>query len=124
MTACAIADDAGVVHRRRIEATVLTYRMTGLARQTGRQVIARFGYRRHPGKYLAVVAGRATTKDPRMDHCRTGEISELGRRMAGLASQCGRQVVARFSYRRYAKKHLAVMASCTTVEDDVVIHHA
>ena len=96
--------------------------MASLAWLAGRQVIARLGHRRHAGKYLAIVAGRAAAEDAGVDHRRAGEIAELARRVAGLARQAGRQVVRRLGHRGHAGKHLAVVASIAAADDAGMNH--
>jgi len=124
MAACAVAENAGVNHRRTGEISELARRMTGLASSAGRQMVRRLGYWGHAGKHLAVMAACAVTEDAGVDHRSTSEISEFARQVAGLACLAGRQVVARFRYRRYTNKHLAVMAARATAEDATVVHHA
>jgi len=75
----ATADDAGVDHRSSCEIGELARRVAKLASCSGWQVITRLGYRCHTGKYLAVMAGCATTKNAGVDHRRPGEVSELAR---------------------------------------------
>ena len=98
--------------------------MTALTRHIGRHVVSLLGHRGHAGKYLAGMASIASADDAGVDHRCTGEVGELARRVAGLASQAGRQVVARFRDWRHADKYLAVMAACAIVEDATVVHHA
>jgi len=124
MTACTTVEDPGVNHRSARKIGELGRSVAGLARQAGRQVVARLGYRSHTGKYLAVMTACTTADDAGVVHRCTGEIGELGRRVAGLASQAGRQVVARFRYRRHANKHLTVVAGRATADDPCMVHHA
>jgi len=124
MTACTTVEDSGVNHRSARKIGELGRSMASLASQTGRQVIARLGYRSHTGKYLTVMTACTTADDAGVVHRCTGEIGELGRRVAGLASQAGRQVVARFRYRRHANKHLTVVAGRATADDPCMVHHA
>jgi len=75
-----VVGDARVVHRRTTKIGESGHWMAAFARRQGsRHVIARFGHRRHTGKYLAVMASIATADDAGVDHRRTGEIGELAR---------------------------------------------
>ena len=123
VAARATAEDARVDHRRPGECCELGCRMAGLARRTGRQVIHRFGHRRHSGKGLAVVAARATAEDACVDHRRPGERCELGRRVAGLARRAGRQMIHRLGHRRHSGKGLAAVAARATADNPRVAHH-
>lgn len=62
--------NTGMVHRSAGEAACIgiARRMTSLARLTGRQVVHRLGYRRHPGKYLSIMTSRASARDTGMVH--------------------------------------------------------
>jgi len=90
---------------------------------SGRSVLLALGRDTCKGHAVAM-ATRAIVDNANMVHRGSGKRDELIRRMAGLARPAGRQVVARFSYRRHADKHLAVMAVCAITEDAAVTHHA
>jgi hypothetical protein len=122
VTACAIVDDAGVIHRRPGEHREFVRRVAGLARQAGRQVVHRLGHRSHTKKHLTVVATCAIAGDTGMVHRRSGEHRELARLVTSLACQAGRQMVARLGYRCHTKKHLAVVATCA-IADDTGMNH-
>jgi hypothetical protein len=116
--------NARVVHRRTTKIGEAGHRMAALAgRQCGRHVIARLGHGCDTSENLAVMAASATADNAGMNHHRTGEVAELARRVTGLARQRGRQVVARFGYRRHSREHLTIMASDAIAQDTGVVHH-
>ena len=117
MAAFTSTGDAGVVHHGTREVGELCRGVTGLARQAGRQVIERFVYWPYSCEHLTIVASVTSTRNARMVHHTTGEVGELRCRVAGLARQAGRQMVARFRYRCHTQEHLSVVARCTTTGD-------
>jgi len=90
----ATADNARVVHNPSGESTGIgiSRSVAVLARSAGRQMVHRFGLRRHPGKDLAVVASRATAGNARVVH----DPRVIGRPMAQRANRSSRQVIGRF----------------------------
>jgi len=67
---------------------------------------------------------RTVVHDAHMVHRRSGEVGELARRVTGLASQIGRDVIDRFRYRCHSKEHLAVVTGITASGDAGMVHHA
>jgi len=114
---------AGVVHHCAREAGELACRVAVLARQGGRQVVTRFRNRCHTREHLAVMAIDTSTQYTGVAHHCSREAGELGSRVAGLARQRGRQVVARFRHWGDACEHLAIVAIDTIVDDATVVHH-
>ena len=91
---CATADDACVVHCPSGESTGIGISrcVAGLTRCTGRQMVHRFGHRRHSGKNLTVVASRATAGDAGVVHF----PRVIGSTMAERTRRGSRQVICRF----------------------------
>jgi len=69
------------------------------------------------------MAGIACTGDTQVIHHSIGEVGELGCRVAGLARQRGRQVVAWLGYWSHTKEHLAVMTGVAPIDDAGMVHH-
>ena len=115
----AATHDAGVVHRPagKTSRTGIARRMASLARPAGRQVVHRLGYRRHSGKYLSIMASRASAGNAGVVHhprviaraimaeraCR-GRRQMIGRlAAAGRNREAGCRGMATFA-RRHARR--------------------
>lgn len=113
VTIRATADDTGVVHDPSGESTGIGIgrSVAGLAHRTGRQMVHRFRYRRHPGKDLAVVASRATAGNTGVVHY---PRVKAGGTMAERARRSSRQVIRRLrSSSRNRETHCRGMAALT-----------
>jgi len=123
MTLRAVVHDAHMIHRCAGEVGELACRVAGLASQCGWNMIDRFRYWYHTCEHLSVVAGVASAHDAGMVHRCAGEVVEFARRVTGLTDQRGRQVVARFGYRRHTEEYLAVVTCYASTGNTCVVHH-
>lgn len=151
MASCATVDDTRVRHQRSRERCEVARGMAGLAWHIGRQMVHRFGFRRHTGKALAVVATCAITENSGVRHnSGTGPKSSMAsrtylrrrqvsdRRGSQARHQKGRRrsVAARAIQRghhmrcrrirlglwRHTHKALAVVAARAIIDDTGVVH--